>query len=98
MPDTTEKGGSSDRRGKDRRSGERRQEDAPTENPDRRTDPQRRIGSRRTGTELKFCSSCGKKITGVPTIPINTDRAVTMRLCPDCARTSGGYHASTKED
>jgi len=39
MPDTTEKGGSSDRRGKDRRSGERRQEDAPTENSDHRTGP-----------------------------------------------------------
>ena len=97
MPDTTKKGGSADRRGKDRRSGERRQEDAP-ESPDRRSDPQRRIGSRRTGTELKFCSSCGKKITGVPTIPVKTDRAVTMRLCPDCARSTGAYFARSEED
>ena len=98
MPDTTEKGGSSDRRDKDRRSGERRQEDVPTDIPDRRSDPQRRIGSRRTGTELKFCSACGKKITGVPTIPVKTDRAVTLRLCPDCARSSGAYFARPEED
>ncbi len=98
MPDTTENGGSADRRGKDRRSGERRQADVPTDNPDRRSDPQRRIGSRRTGTELKFCSSCGKKIVGIPTIPIKIDQAVTLRLCPDCARTSGGYLARSEKD
>ena len=98
MTDGSEKKGAGDRRSGDRRSGQRRQEDVPIETPERRSGKEQRIGSRRTGTELKFCSSCGKKITGVPTIPINIDRAVTMRLCPDCARTSGGYHASTKED
>ena len=96
MLETTEKGGSADRRGKDRRSTKRRQGDVPTDFPDRRTDPQRRIGSRRTGTELKFCSSCGKKIVGMPTIPIKTHQAVTLRLCPDCARASGGYFARSE--
>ena len=98
MPDTTESRGSADRRGEDRRSGERRQEDVPTDNPDRRSDPQRRIGSRRTGTELKFCSSCGKKIIGMPTIPVKTDQVATLRLCPDCARTSGGYFAPSEKE
>ena len=98
MTDGSEKKGAGDRRSGDRRSGQRRQEDVPIETPERRGDKEHRIGSRRTGTELKFCSSCGKKITGVPTIPINTDRAITMRLCPDCARTSGGYLAPSEED
>ena len=90
MTDGSEKKGAADRRAGDRRSGQRRREDVPVETPERRGDREQRIGSRRTGVELKFCSSCGKKITGVPTIPVSTDKAVTLRLCPDCARTSGG--------
>ena len=81
--------GGQDRRSGDRRSGERRQQDVPLETPDRRSGKEQRIGSRRTGTELKFCSSCGKKITGVPTIPVSPDKAVTLRLCPECARGAG---------
>ena len=98
MTDGSEKKGAGDRRSEDRRSGERRQEDVPVETPERRGGKEQRIGSRRTGTELKFCSSCGKKITGVPTIPVSIDDAVTLRLCPDCARTSGGYFAPSEED
>ena len=98
MPDTTENRGSADRRDNDRRSGERRLKEVPIDSPDRRSGPQRRIGSRRTGVELKFCSSCGKKITGMPTIPVKTERVATMRLCPDCARTSGGYFAPSEEE
>ncbi len=89
MTDGSEKKGVGDRRSGDRRSGERRQEDVPIETPERRSAKERRIGSRRTGTELKFCSSCGKKITGVPTIPVSRDKAVTLRLCPECARGTG---------
>ncbi len=86
MTDGSEKKGAADRRTGDRRSGKRRQEDVPIETPERRSDKEQRIGSRRTGTELKFCSSCGKKITGVPTIPVSLEKAVTLRLCPECAR------------
>ena len=88
MTDGSEGKGDQDRRSGDRRSGERRQQDVPLGAPERRSGKEQRIGSRRTGTELKFCSSCGKKITGLPTIPVSIDNAVTIRLCPECARSA----------
>ncbi len=89
MTDGSGEKGVGDRRSADRRSGERRQQDVPLETPERRSGTERRIGSRRTGTELKFCSSCGKKITGIPRIPVSLEKAVTFRLCPECARGAG---------
>ncbi len=78
-----------DRRDEDRRSGERRQQDVPIDFEDRRSGIDRRIGSRRTGQELKFCSGCGKKITHVPTIPTLGKTATTTRYCANCARERG---------
>ena len=91
MSETSEgrKSGSQDRRGPDRRDEERRESEDPIEGTDRRSGPARRIGSRRTGAELKFCSGCGTKMTGVATIPVSKQKEVTLRLCPDCARKAG---------
>ena len=82
---------SQDRRDNDRRVAERRQEDVPIEFENRRGGIDRRIGSRRTGQELKFCSGCGKRITHVPTIPTLGKTATTTRFCVNCARERGVF-------
>jgi hypothetical protein len=80
---------SQDRRDHDRRKAERRQEDVPIDFENRRRGIDRRIGSRRTGQELKFCSGCGKRITHVPTIPTLGKTASTTRFCAHCAQERG---------
>jgi hypothetical protein len=80
---------SQNRRARDRRRGQRREEDVPIDFPDPRSGIERRIGSRRTGVELKFCSNCGKKITTVPAIPTGGNLDGTTRYCADCARERG---------
>ena len=88
MSDSTHRD-SQDRRDHDRRKDERRQEDEPIDFENRRNGVDRRIGSRRTGQHLKFCSGCGQKITHVPTIPTLGRTATTTRFCANCARERG---------
>jgi hypothetical protein len=80
---------SQDRRDQDRREAERRQKDVPIDFENRRSGVNRRIGSRRTGQELKFCSGCGKRLKHVPTIPTLGKTATTTRFCAECGRQRG---------
>lgn len=80
---------SQNRRAKDRRKGQRREEYHPIDFPDPRRGVDRRIGARRTGAELTFCSNCGQKITTVPAIPAGDTLDGTTRFCAGCARERG---------
>lgn len=81
--------GSLDRRVAERRGEQRRTSDEPYEGEDRRSGTERRIGERRTGVQLKFCSMCGNKIEGIPGVVVGEGATRNVRLCADCARKRG---------